>query len=98
MDRWKRLEDDRVTEEAERERCAEETAANALCNAQRAQTLSYLESVAKRNQIFNMNEAFHMLSKELSEMMQRQVSLLHFLHAQRVSETKLKQWLGNTIA
>ncbi len=72
--RWKRLEEERVAEEERRKLRAEEAASCSVGSAERAQKLSYLESIAKRNQIFNMNEAFQMLSKELSEMMQRLVS------------------------
>ncbi|CAL8462440.1 g1973 [Coccomyxa elongata] len=69
--RWKRLEDDRVAEEQQRKHRVEQAASGPLGSADRAEQLSYLENMAKRNQIFNMNEAFQMLSKELSEMMQR---------------------------
>lgn len=72
--RWKRLEDERVAEEEQRKLRAQEAAAGNLGSAERAQKLSYLENIAQRNQIFNMNEAFQMLSKELSEMMQSLVS------------------------
>jgi hypothetical protein len=72
--RWKRLEDERVAEEEQRKLRAQEAAAGSLGSAERAQKLSYLENIAQRNQIFNMNEAFQMLSKELSEMMQSLVS------------------------
>ena len=63
-----------MAEEEQRKLRAQEAAAGSVGSAQHAQKLSYLENIAKRNQIFNMNEAFHMLSKELSEMMQSQVS------------------------
>lgn len=73
--RWKRLEDERVAQEEERKLQAEnDAAAGLLEGAAHAQTLSYLEALAQRNQIFKMSEAFHMLSKELSDMMLNPVS------------------------
>ena len=68
------MEDERVAEEQQRKQRVEQAAAGPLGSADRAEQLSYLENMAKRNQIFNMNEAFQMLSKELSDMMQRPVS------------------------
>ncbi len=52
-------------------------------SASKAEAQTYLEGLASRNQIFNMKEAFAMLSRELSDMMKdmvRQTDLSH-VHA-----------------
>ena len=38
-------------------------------SASKAEAQTYLEGLASRNQIFNVKEAFAMLSRELSDMM-----------------------------
>lgn len=97
--RWKKLEDDRVAEEQQRKHSVEQVAAGPLGSADRAEQLSYLESMAKRNQIFNMTEAFQMLSKELSEMMQRLVrhctSLMFMMYAVCRTRWMSRRWQSN---
>ena len=39
----------------------------------KAEAQTFLEGLASRNQIFNMKEAFSMLSRELSDMMRDRV-------------------------
>ena len=64
--RWTKLEDER--EHAENEHWAQaELAAGRGPDVAEAQT--HLEEVASRNQIFNVREAFAMLSRELSDTM-----------------------------
>ena len=78
--RWTKLEDERKHAESERKAQAE-LAVGRGADAAEAQT--HLEEVASRNQIFNVREAFAMLSRELSDMMRDTVrpslSLLRFV-------------------
>ena len=64
--RWTKLEDERKHAENERKAQAELAAAR---SADVAEAQTHLEEVASRNQIFNVREAFAMLSRELSDMM-----------------------------
>ena len=67
--RWHKLEEARVEEEEGRAQQAGSCPAAAEAGGAEA-ALSHQEKLARRNQIFNVHEAFAMLSKELSEMMQ----------------------------
>lgn len=60
------MEDERERAETERKAQAELAAAR---GADVAEAQTHLEEVASRNQIFNVREAFAMLSRELSDMM-----------------------------
>ena len=68
--RWTKLEDKREHAENEQKAQAELDAGRGVYIAE-AQT--HLEEVASRNQIFNVREAFAMLSRELSDMMRDMV-------------------------
>lgn len=75
--RWTKLERERVQAEDERKAQVEQNAAG---SSGRAEARTYLEGVASRNQIFNIQEAFAMLSRELSDMMKDTVWPLDSSH------------------
>ena len=64
-------------EEEEKARAEERVAGG----GSKAEAQTFLEGLASRNQIFNVKEAFAMLSKELSDMMRDRVRILtHLTH------------------
>ena len=74
--RWTRLEEERVQAEDRKKSQAEKEVAG---DNSKAEARTCLEGLASRNQIFNMKEAFAMLSKELSDMMRDRVRSLSCL-------------------
>ena len=62
---------------------------NVAGSASKAEAQTYLEGLASRNQIFNVKEAYAMLTRELSDMMKdavRHADVSH-VHARRVATT-----------
>ena len=71
--RWAKLEDERVQAEAQKKAEAEQRVNFTPGRTSRAEAQTYLEGLASRNQIFNVKEAYTMLSRELSNMMKDRV-------------------------
>ena len=71
--RWAKLEDERVQAEAQKKAEAEQQVNFTPGRTSRAEAQTYLEGLASRYQIFNVKEAYTMLSRELSDMMKDRV-------------------------
>ncbi len=83
--RWAKLEEERAQAEEEKKAQAEKKVAG---GGSKAEAQTYLEGLASRNQIFNMKEAFAMLSKELSDMMRDRVRIFSPLTHRHTYGTK----------